>query len=286
MIQWPDQLVTDIARRRAVLMIGSGISRHSVGQLGANPPTWRGFLENALDQCNPKPQHITKAIRRGQYLDACEWLKKQINDEWVPLLRQSFVAPRFQTAQVHKLLYQLDCRIVLTPNFDVIYDGYAVAESEQTVLVKNYDDDDIVDCIRRSDRIVLKAHGSIHKPARMIFTRSDYAQARTRYAGFYSLLDALINTNTALIVGAGLDDPDFQLLFENSAAEFPSGLPHYMTSGDNFHPDMVATIRQTRNIKTLTYSPKKNHAELVDSLSELVKLVGEKRESLSRTMDW
>ncbi|QWG17909.1 SIR2 family protein [Bradyrhizobium sediminis] len=286
MIQWPDQLVTDIARRRAVLMIGSGISRHSVGQNGSRPPTWHGFLEAALDQCEPKPPHIKKAIQRGQYLDACEWLKKHIDDGWVPFLRQSFVEPKFQTAEIHKLLYQLDCRIVLTPNFDLIYDGYAVSESQQTILVKNYDDADIIDGIRRNDRLVLKAHGSIHEPAKMIFTRSDYALARTKYAGFYSLLDALVNTNTVLIVGAGLDDPDFQLLFEDSAAEFSSGLPHYMTSGDNFHADMIATIRQTRNIKTLAYSPKKNHAELVASLTELVKLVGDKRVLLTRTMDW
>jgi hypothetical protein len=120
----------------------------------------------------------------------------------------------------------------------------------------------------------------------MIFTRSDYASARMRYSGFYSLLDALINTNTVLIVGAGLDDPDFQLIFEDSAAKFSSGLPHYMTSGDNFHADMLATIRQTRNIKALPYSPKNNHRQLGLSLEALVKLVSDKRGELTRTMDW
>lgn len=153
-------------------------------------------------------------------------------------------------------------------------------------MVKNYDDADIIDGIRRNDRLVLKVHGSIHEPAKMIFTRSDYALARTKYAGFYSLLDALINTSTVLIIGAGLDDPDFQLLFEDSAAEFSSGLPHYMTSGDSFHPDMIETIRKTRNIKTLPYSSRHNHAELVSSLTELVRLVGDKRLDLTRTMDW
>ncbi|UFS74338.1 SIR2 family protein [Tardiphaga sp. 37S4] len=286
MISWPDQLVSDIARRRAVLMIGSGISRHSVGEQSARPPTWRGFLEAALEKCNGKSAHIKKAIQKGQYLDACEWLKKHLDDEWVPLLRQSFMQPKFQPAEVHKLLYQLDCRIVLTPNFDVIYDGFASTESQHTTLIKNYDDADIIDGIRRNDRVVLKVHGSISEPGKMIFTRSDYALARTTHSGFYSLLDALITTNTLLIVGAGLDDPDFQLLFEDSAARFSSGLPHYMTSGDNFHEDMIATIRKTRNIKVLPYSAKLNHAALVESLSDLVKLVGEKRDFFQRTTDW
>jgi hypothetical protein len=94
------------------------------------------------------------------------------------------------------------------------------------------------------------------------------------------------NTNTVLIVGAGIDDPDFQMLFEDSAARFSSGLPHYMMSGDNFHDDMIGTIRRTRNIETLKYSPKANHIELVESLIELVRLVGDKRNELARTMDW
>lgn len=286
MIAWPDQLVTDIARRRAVLMIGSGISRHSVGNDNLQPPTWHGFLEAGLKQLNPSPAHIKKALKRGQYLDACEWLKKEIDDGWVPFLRQSFLQPRFLPAEIHKTLYQLDCRIVLTPNFDVIYDGYAVRESQQTILVKNYDDGDVIDCIRRNDRLILKVHGSINEPGKMIFTRSDYASARIKHSAFYSLLDALINTNTVLIVGAGLDDPDFQLSFEDGAAKFSSGLPHYMTSGDNFHKDLLTTIRQTRNIKTLAYSPKRNHAELVASLKQLVGLVSDKRAEFTRTMDW
>ena len=44
---------------------------------------------------------------------------------------------------------------------------------------------------RDYDRLVLKAHGSIHEPAKMIFTRNDYASARTKYAGFYSLLEGV-----------------------------------------------------------------------------------------------
>lgn len=286
MISWPDQLISDIARRRAVLLIGSGISRHSVGNAGVRPPTWRGFLENALAKCHPDRRDIRKAIQKGHYLDACEWLKKHLDDRWVTFLRNSFVTPKFQPAEVHRLLYQLDCRIVLTPNFDVIYDGYAVAESQQTTLVKQYNDPDIIDCIRRGDRVVIKAHGTIHAPASMIFTKADYAKARTAYSGFYTLLDALISTSTVLIIGAGIDDPDFQLIFEDSAARATSGLPHYMTSADNFHQDMIATLRQTRNIKLLEYSSRRNHAQLVRSLAALVRLVGERRNEIARNMDW
>ena len=53
MINWPNQLVEDLARRRAVLFLGAGVSRNS---LSANrlkrPPEWSEFLRTALRSCD------------------------------------------------------------------------------------------------------------------------------------------------------------------------------------------------------------------------------------------
>jgi hypothetical protein len=46
------------------------------------------------------------------------------------------------------------------------------------------------------------------------------------------LLEALIMTRTLLMVGAGLDDPDFQLMFEDNTARIQHALPHSMTYGE------------------------------------------------------
>jgi len=286
MIDWPQQLVDDLARRRAIIMIGSGVSRHSVGAGNARPPTWRGFLLKTLSLCDPQPKHIKDAISRGQYLDACEWLKRQLEDRWAEQLRASYLTPRFKPAEIHELLYQLDARIVLTPNFDRIYDGHASSESQNTTLVKKYSDQDIVEYIRRGDRLILKAHGSIDDPHGMIFTRNQYASARTDYSSFYRLLDALIMTSTVLMVGVGLDDPDFQLLFEDNRARFQHALPHYMTYGGNPHPDLAQTARETLGTKLLPYSIRGNHHALVTSLRSLVTEVSDRRTALTRTMDW
>lgn len=286
MIDWPQDLVDDLARRRAIIMIGSGISRHSTGDGGVRPPTWRGFLEEAFQLCDPKPKYIKSAIIRGQYLDACEWLKRHLDERWVQQLRSSFLTPRFKPAEIHKLIYQLDARIVLTPNFDRIYDGHAASESEGTTFIKKYSDTDIIEYIRRRDRLILKVHGSIDDPHRMIFTRSQYATARTAHASFYRLLDALIMTNTILMVGVGLDDPDFQLLFEDSNARFQNALPHYMTYGGKPHTDLIQTARETMGTKLLSYSPRNNHEALVNALRSLVAKVVDRRTSLARTTDW
>ncbi|WP_461320400.1 SIR2 family NAD-dependent protein deacylase [Bradyrhizobium elkanii] len=220
------------------------------------------------------------------YLDACEWLKRRLDEQWSQQLRASFLAPKYQPAEIHEFLYQLDTRIVLTPNFDRIYDNHATGQSHGTILVKKYSDQDIVEYIRRGDRLILKAHGSIDDPHRMIFTRNQYATARTEHASFYRLLDSLIMTNTVLMIGVGLDDPDFRLLFEDNRARFQAALPHYMTFGGTPNLDLVQTARETMGIKLLPYSPRDNHTALVTSLKSLVDKVSDERTALTRTMDW
>jgi hypothetical protein len=88
------------------------------------------------------------------------------------------------------------------------------------------------------------------------------------------------------MVGVGLDDPDFQLLFEDNRARFQHALPHYMTYGGNAHPDLVQTVRETLGTKLLPYSTKNNHRALVTSLKSLVTKVSDQRTALTRTMDW
>ena len=183
MIDWPDQLISDLGRRRVIVMIGSGISRHSVGNSSVKPPTWRAFLKDALRKCNPEPSHIKSAISRGQYLDACDWLKRSLDERWGPSLRQSFLTPKFKPAKIHELIYQLDARVVLTPNFDKIYDNYAATESEGTIAIKKYYDDDIIDFLRRGDRIVLKGPRNDRRIWPYDFHKSAVCESKDRLLG-------------------------------------------------------------------------------------------------------
>lgn len=51
MIDWPKELITEIARRRCVLFFGAGISMNSVSMDGKlRPPSWGEFLLNAIGE--------------------------------------------------------------------------------------------------------------------------------------------------------------------------------------------------------------------------------------------
>lgn len=286
MIEWPDQLVKDIARRRAIVMLGSGISKNSIGQNNLKPPTWGEFLDEAFEQVPPRSRHIVNALKGGDYLSACEWIKNRMQENWNPYLIAKFLAPAYQPNELHRLIFSLDTNIYVTPNFDKIFDNYVSERTDGTTIVKSYYDDDVQQLVRSGARIILKVHGTIDSPDRMIFGRGKYAETRIRHAAFYHLIDALLLTNTFLILGCGLSDPDFQLLFENFSYRFPNSPPHYMTFADAAHNEFEELVRNTRKIRFLRYSRAHDHQELEDSLKYLVERVDEERQQLGASLSW
>ena len=184
----PNELISSLARRVCVVIIGSGVSKNSKGTNdGKNPLTWKDFLISANAKYNGKKHYheIRKNIDNGDFLMACELLKDQLDkNEYIDLLESEFVKPKYQPNKLHELIHELDASIVITPNFDKIYEN---AEPEpDSVTVKTYSDLDIVKYIRNSNnyRLLIKMHGCIANPSSVIFTTSDYANARIQHAHF------------------------------------------------------------------------------------------------------
>lgn len=273
-IAWPDQLIKDIARKRCVLFLGSGISANSVDSQGNRPPTWKEFLAKGIDRLpnykNDYKQCANKYIQYGDLLMTCEVVRKGLGrDEFVRLLHDNFFSD-YKVAEIHKDIFDLDSRIVITPNFDRIYDTYAGSETQGTTVVKKYTDPDILDWIRRDRPLIIKMHGSIESADNIIFTRKDYAKAWNTYPHFYRIIESLLLSHTFLFLGAGMDDPDIRLLLESSAFSYGITRRHYFVipeeSLDNISRDIYS---ETLNLEFLTYSKNDNHKELKDSIKEL-----------------
>lgn len=265
------------------------MSKNSTSEVNPDwhPPTWEEFLRLALEECQNPKRHIEQLLRRQDYLTACEIIKYRLGEDWNPLVHDKFVAPKFRPADIHKDIFQLDSRIVLTQNVDRIYDAFAASESSGTVYIKDYSNTDVGLVVRGERRCVLKAHGSVETPAKMIFTREEYAKARVEYSSFYNVLDALTVTHTLLFVGCGTSDPDVQLMLERYAFSFPGSRPHYMVAPRlSLHPDVEQSLKRNLNLKFLFYRPQDDHLELRESLHELVKLVEIEREKLAATRNW
>lgn len=290
MIAWPPELVNDIARRRCVLFLGAGVSKNSTNAKGERPMDWKQFLNHLADQIGPgDAQNATRAcIAEGDLLTACEVAKRALNpDRFRGLLLGEFAEKRFQTAPIHRDLVAIDSRLVITTNFDKLYETAANHLLDNTVLVKSYRDPDVADVIRRTNRCVLKIHGTIDVPQETIITRFDYARVRNEHASFYRVVDALFMTHTFVFLGASMADPDVRLILEDYARRYSGARPHYLVApADLTPPHVMAVHEEGMNLRSIQYSSNDFHRELHEGIKELKLLVEAERQELLNTADW
>lgn len=289
MIDWPTDLVEDIARRRCVLFLGAGVSKNAANERGERPMDWSEFLAHlsALVQDQHAREAINGCIQKDDLLTACEIARTSLQRQnFNTQLMACFLEKRFQPAEIHQNLVGIDSRVVLTTNIDKLYETSAISILHGDIIVKSHIDD-IGDVIRRKNRCVIKVHGTIDRPEDTIFTRMDYASARTKYANFYRVIDALFMTHTFVFLGASMRDPDMALLLEDYARRHQGARPHYVVMPRNAMPSHVLKVlEESMKLQVIHYEPAEFHRELGEGILELKNQVDVAREGLLKTMNW
>lgn len=260
---------------------------NSVNANGRRPKAWLDFLQGTLSDIKPNV-HIRRLLKDGDYLTACEVIKRELGkEEFTRVVKEEFLSPAYIPAEIHKDIFALDSRIVATPNFDKIYETYANSEANGSIVVKQHYDSDVTSCIRGSDRLILKVHGTIDSPNSLIFTRAEYAEARIKYSSFYELLEALALTHTFIFLGCGVNDPDIKLLLEDTLFKHDSSRSHVMLlPRGSLHKSVIAVIQDTMNLNIIQYSKRESHKELRESIKRLIDLVEAERSDLKINMNW
>lgn len=290
MVEWPNELVTDLARRKAAIVIGSGLSRQSLGRDGTTrPPTWKELIRNGIGELSPSHgliDDIEGALNRGDLLHACEWLQSALDESWPTFLRTQLADPEFAPVGAHNEVLRLDARVVVSLNFDDIYER-ASATLGGRYITKNYYDTDAVDFLRGSGRYIVKAHGGLHSISKLIFTQEQYARARALHHLFYKALDALMMTHSILFVGCGYNDPDLSLILEGNNFSFPDAPPHYMLTTLEAESSLGRSLRKNRSLKCIRYEPTDDeHSNLCELLADLADQVEIARRDLTATLNW
>ena len=162
-IEWPEKLIDSLARRRAVIIIGSGVSRNSVDKKNKSPPTWHSFLEDSATSLNHLSD-IKPFLDSGDYLTACEVLKIKMDENeagsFALLVEEEFQKRGYGTAPIHEAIYNLDASIIISPNFDDIYERYANHISNGTVKIRDHTSTDYRKYLLGGDyRLIIKMHG-------------------------------------------------------------------------------------------------------------------------------
>ncbi|SDA28828.1 SIR2-like domain-containing protein [Nitrosospira sp. Nsp18] len=183
---------------------------------------------------------------------------------------------------MHQIIFDLDSRIVITTNFDRIYEKLCLSASTEGFKVLPYYSSSLGDELRSDTRLIIKAHGTIDEVGKMVFTKSEYHNAAASHAPFYTMVRALLLTNTCIFIGCSLDDPDVLLLLEDVRITASTQRPHYALileeNGDRYsRQDWLSSY----NVKTLDYGP--THDALMDDLSTLLDEVVELRKTRPET---
>jgi hypothetical protein len=288
MIEWPDTLIEAIARRRAVIFIGAGVSMNSKNDKGKSPPSWKGFLDTAINKCDGSQRELRKILKSGDYLSCCQIIKQKLDHDWVNLLEDIFLKPKYKHAKIHEQILRLDSSIIITPNYDKIFDNYASAATGNLLKIKKFYDGDIPRVLRGGpeQRLILKMHGCIDTPDKLIFSRQEYADARSSYSNFYRAIDALIYTHAFLFVGCGLSDPDLSLMLEQYARSFGAAPPNYFVTSEKRSTEYEEMISRNYNLKLLRYSSANDHVDLLNSISALNEGVETRWQQLGESTLW
>lgn len=270
MMNWPSSLIAEIAERRCVIVMGAGASAGCISADGRiHPPDWEMLLRDALQLVpnNSDTEFAEQLINEREYLDAAQIIVDNINPaDFTQFLRDRLVSPNFRPSEIHKIIHDLDLKIVLTTNYDDIYDRYCLQGSANWGHnVCRYYEEHAINDIRSTMRLILKAHGCVSNPAKVVMTRASYFEARRTHTSFYAILDALFLTNTLLFVGCSLSDPDIQLVLENANISAPSNHPHYALVERGRHPSIVNAIKNTYNIVLVEY-PEGKHDDAEEAL--------------------
>lgn len=289
-IDWPKELIESIARHRSVIFLGSGISANSKNKEGFSPKTWKEFLEHVIDKNKLQERDkVTQLLSEKKYLLACEMIVDNIGDKsFYEEVKNEYRRAGYAPADIHKAIFGLDSKIVITVNVDKIYDSCAESESHSTVVIKKYYDDDIAQYLRSNDYLLIKAHGTVDDTERMIFTHAQYSKARCNYASFYQIMDSLILTHTFIFLGCGIDDPDISLLLENANFNYKNCPPHYFVTEENSSADTIQKILlANRNLKVITYkNESREHKELLTAIKELSGLLDIERAKVAEYSLW
>lgn len=257
-MDWPVSLVEELASRRCVVFLGAGASAGCLSAVDkSKPPTWDGFLKNLKNRIQDSKSTLTidSLIDKEKYLDAAEViLNKLPAADFTRAIRELFVQPRYKNSIIHESTLKIDPKVVVTTNYDDIYDAYCrTGIAQDGYNVCKYYEQHLATDLRSPVRIIIKAHGCVNDISKIVLSRSQYFRAKQENYEFYAILNSLFMTNTLLFLGYSMSDPDIQLVLENSNIFSRSTHPHYALVGDDIIPDIEESMRKAYNIEFLKF---------------------------------
>lgn len=278
MIITPPNLVREIANKRVIFFLGSGISANSQSSNPRSvinePLTWGEFVKEVKGLLTPESSALTyidKMLAKEDYLKALQSIKSNCDSgHYTDFLSKNFDEPHFVPNGIHKYIRDINCKIVVTTNFDKIYEE--CCGSHGYPVVNYYDPlSKLISNIRSSQNIIIKAHGTIDDVNNIIFTENEFFEARRNYPDFYTVLQSLFLTHTVVFLGYSLSDPDINLQLEMTNRTKVESNPHYIFMAKGTDPEIHKQWKECYNVNIFEYGD--SHTDLEGYIKQLAEEV-------------
>jgi hypothetical protein len=267
-------LIEDLAIKRVVLFIGSGVSASGVTRCGSRIRQWHSFLDYASSQLGDEERHqlVKSYLKEKNYLFAAEVIKNSLsNTDWAQLIQDEF-GQIADPSDLHRAIVSLDQRIIVTTNFDKLLEN---AWADPLVRVTHFPqvitrlDTSAFKILRESGSYLVKLHGTVDDPESIVFTQSDYTKHAYINWAYSSFIETLLTTYTVLFIGFSMNDPALSRLVEMHAQRYPLCRPHYIFTAAPMHDTVKEINRSLRRLYVMEYSSENHHSELIDHIREL-----------------
>ncbi len=203
--KFPQPFLEDLATNRCIPFIGAGFSKNAELPPGDFMPDWEQLGKD-----------IAALIPGYQYngaLDAISAYSYEYSrTKLIEKLSQSLHVKDARPGDTHKAFCELPFELVCTTNFEFLLErGYNLNSKYCRPIVE---EDQLAIANESHAVMLLKFHGDLHHPNRLVITEEDYDGFIDSNPMLATFLANILITKTAFFIGYSLDDSDFRQIWQ------------------------------------------------------------------------
>jgi len=198
---FPQPLLDDIVKGNCLPIIGSGFSLNAIIPKGKQMLLWEQ-LGKKIGEYIPDYQYSNALDAISAY--AHEFTRNKLIEKLTELLLVNQLRP----GNAHKAFSKLPFKLICTTNFDFLL------EQSYSYCRPILDESQLSISVTDNSVSVLKIHGDLHHPNKIVATEEDYDLFIERNPLFATFLSNQLIVKTPLFIGYSIDDPDFRQVFK------------------------------------------------------------------------
>jgi hypothetical protein len=202
---FPKPFLEDLVNGKTIPIVGAGFSKN------AEIPQKKSILD-----WNELGNEIANEINDYEYINALDAISAYCHEysrtKLVEKLTSLLLVDSIKPGKTHLAFCELQFDIVCTTNFEfLLEDGYKLASKYCRPIIE---EDQLSISTNSENVILLKLHGDLHHPNRLIATEEDYDSFLEKYPILSTYLANLLISRTPFFIGYSLDDNNFRQIWQ------------------------------------------------------------------------